>query len=88
MKERLIEKAVSINDSIHRNNLKVFDRSKRSSSMEGKQVTTLKNDVGLFARLYIGCQNSGGNLEEFFRHENQLYTPALSDVGGMSGCKK
>ena len=35
--------------------------------------------MGLFARLYIGCQNRDGNLEEFFRHENQAYPPSLSD---------
>ena len=43
------------------------------------QVASLKCDVELFSRLYIGCQTREGNLEEFFRHQNQAYPPALSD---------
>ena len=48
-----------------------------------QQLTSLKSDVGLFSRLYIGCQTRDGNLEEFFRHENQAYPPALSDCGNL-----
>ena len=33
--------------------------------------------------MYIGCQNRDGNLEEFFKHENQACPPALSDGGGI-----
>ena len=47
------------------------------------QVASLKCDVELFSRLYIGCQTREGNLEEFFRHENQAYPPALSDGGKL-----
>ena len=46
-------------------------------------MASLKSDVGLFSRLYIGCQSRDGNLEEFFRHENQVYPPALSDDGNL-----
>jgi hypothetical protein len=42
----------------------------------------MKSDVELFSRLYISCQTRDGNLEDFFRHENQAWPPALSD-GGM-----
>ena len=51
--------------------------------MRAKQLTSLKSDVGLFSRLYIGCQTRDGNLEEFFRHENQASPPALSDSGNL-----
>ena len=47
------------------------------------QVASLKCDVELFSRLYIGCQTREANLEEFFRHENQAYPPALSDGGKL-----
>ena len=47
------------------------------------QVALLKCDVELFSRLYIGCQTREGNLEEFFRHENHAYLPALSDGGSL-----
>ena len=51
---------------------------------KGKQhLISLKSDVGLFSRLYIGCQTRDGNLEEFFRHENQAFPPALSDGGSL-----
>ena len=40
-------------------------------------------DRNLFSRLYIGCQNRDGNLEEVFKHENHACPPALSDGGGI-----
>ena len=46
-------------------------------------MTSLKNDVNLFSRLYIGCQNRDGSLDEFFQHENQAFPPSLSDGGGI-----
>ena len=36
-----------------------------------QQMASLKNDLQLFSWLYIGCQMRGGNLQEFFHHENQ-----------------
>ena len=42
-------------------------------------MASLKNDLHLFVRLYIGCQMEGGNLQAFIRHENQACPPALSD---------
>ena len=46
-------------------------------------MKSLKNDVNLFSRLYIECQNRDGNLDEFFQHENQAFPPSLSDGGGI-----
>ena len=43
----------------------------------------MKNDVAFLARLYISCQNRGGNLDEFFRHENKACSPTLSDAGRL-----
>ena len=48
-----------------------------------QQLLSLKSDVGLFSRLYIGCQTRDGNVEPFFRHENQAYPPALSNDGSL-----
>lgn len=48
-----------------------------------QQLTSLKSDVGLFSRLYIGCQTRDGNLEEFFHHKNQAFPPTLSDGGSL-----
>ncbi|KAK3866687.1 hypothetical protein Pcinc_027800 [Petrolisthes cinctipes] len=56
-------------------------------SPKGK-VASMKNDMALFARLYIGCQNRDGILDEFFHHENQACPPVLSDAGKMHLCSK
>ena len=79
-RECLVERTKPIDDAIRRNKLKVFSTSTPRSVSKGKQqLASLRNDVALFSRLYIGCQTRDGNLEEFFRHENQACPPALSD---------
>ena len=83
-KECLIERTKSIDDVIHRNKLKLFVSAAKKGVKKGKQqLLSLKSDVGLFSRLYIGCQTRDGNLEEFFRHENQAFPPALSSDGSI-----
>ena len=75
-RECLVERTKSINDAIRRKKLKVFNTSTPRSVSKGKQqLASLMNDVALFSRLYIGCQTRDGNLEEFFRHENQACPP-------------
>ena len=41
----------------------------------------MKSDRALFARLYISCQTRDGDLDKFFKHENQGCPPSLSHVG-------
>lgn len=81
-KECLIDRSKSINDAIHRNKLPLFG-TPRTTSKGKQQLTSLKSDVELFSRLYISCQTRDGNLEEFFRHENQACPPSLSDGGKL-----
>ena len=38
--------------------------------------------TALFSQLYIGCQNRGSNLDDFFTHENQA-CPSISDGGKL-----
>ena len=79
-RECLVERTKSINDAIRRNKLNMFNTSTPRSVSKGKQqLASLMNDVALFSRPYIGCQTRDGNLEEFFRHENQACPPALSN---------
>ena len=42
---------------------------------------SLKSDCSLFSRLYIASQVCNGDLDEFFKHENQAYPPSLSQMG-------
>ena len=60
--ERLVERTKPIDDFITRNKLKVFGSPKQKVVSKEKQVTSLKSDVGLFSRLYIGCQTREGIL--------------------------
>ena len=47
------------------------------------QVTSLKSDCSLFSRLYIASQTRDGDLERFFRHENQACPPSISQLGKL-----
>ncbi|KAL8591566.1 hypothetical protein ACOMHN_055533 [Nucella lapillus] len=83
-RECLLDRTKAVDDPIPRNKLKVFSTSTpRSQSKGQQQLASVKNDRELFARMYIGCQTRDGNLEEFFRHENQACPPALSDGGSL-----
>lgn len=77
MKEQLIEGSSSIDDVIHRNNLKLFECvTKRRASKTKQQLTSLKYDVRLSSWLYISCQTRDGNLEEVF-------SPQKSGISSM-----
>ena len=72
----------SISDPIKKNKFSVFSKNPaRKSSKDSLKISHLKNDCALFSCLYIACQTREGNLEEFFRHENQPYPPSLSQNG-------
>ena len=79
-----VERTKPIYVAIRRNKLKVFSTSTPRSVSQGKQqVSSLKKDLQLFSRLYIGCHVRGGHLQELFCHENQAYPPAVSDGGNL-----
>ena len=81
--ERLLGQK-SISDTISKNKLPLFNRPPpKAQSKEKLQVSSLRNDCALFSRLYIACQTRDGNLDEFFKHENQAYPPSLSQHGSL-----
>ncbi|KAJ8867310.1 hypothetical protein PR048_031111 [Dryococelus australis] len=47
----------------------------------------LRYDCALFSQLYIACLTRSGNLEDYFRHENQPYPPSLSVSGEPTATK-
>ena len=90
VKERLVEQTKSCTESITHNKLTLFKDRKTvlHTPSSTAKLRSAKSDCQLFARLYIGCQNRGGNLDEFFCHENQPSPPSLSDRGRLRGGSK
>ncbi|CAG2195144.1 unnamed protein product [Mytilus edulis] len=84
IEDRLIKRTVPIFEPIKKNALALFrtPHGKTVSAMKDK-ISILKSDVSLFSRLYISCQTRGGDLEDFFAHENNINPPALSQHGKM-----
>ena len=37
----------------------------------------------MFPRLYVSCEVHGGDLNDFFQHENQACPPSLSHFGSI-----
>ena len=82
MNEWLVTQTVRISDPIKRNNLYLFCQPPaRGKSSKQLQLSSLKSNCSLFSRLYIASQTCNGDLDEFFKHENQAYPPSLSLMG-------
>ena len=88
VQERLIDRSVPLTDNIKKSNLPLFSRPAKQEKPEKLQVSSLKNSVALFSSLYIGCQGRGGDLDDFFRHENQPCPPSLTKQGQIRSCTK
>ena len=76
MADRLVERSTPISEPIKKNKLLLFSRPPpHTKSNTSLQISSLKNDVSLFSRLYIACQLRDG---KFFPHENQAFpSPSL-----------
>ena len=82
--ERLVNRTKTVMEPIKRNNLHLFSRPPvRVKSNKQLQMSSLKNDCALFSRLYIASQTRDGDLDEFFKHENNPFPPAISQMGGL-----
>ena len=82
MNEWLVTQTVPISDPIKRNNLHLFSQPlTRGKSSKQLQLSSLKSNCSLFSRLYIASQTRNGNLDEFFKHDNQAYPQSLSQMG-------
>ena len=77
--------SVCIGQPLPRNKLPLFNFKPcpQTRSLKGLRLTQLKTDCELFSRLYVACQSRDGDLDEFFRHENHPYPPALSNLGAL-----
>lgn len=80
----IIEQTKSLHEPIKKNNLPLFKKPQaRLSSKQGKKISALKNNVNLFAKLYIAMQSRESDLAEFFSHEVQSFPPSLSEYGSL-----
>ena len=61
---------------------------KPKASAKASKLAGLCNNLALFGRLYIANQRRDRDTEVFFRHENQLHPPSLSDHGVFRTCQK
>ena len=87
--ECLVHRKRSLYDPIKRNKLSLFESlPPKASSKTAQQLSSMKNDCSLFARLCISNQTRDGDLDEFFKHENQRCPPALSHLGKLRLPKK
>lgn len=88
--ERLVDRSKPITEPIKRNKLQLFRTPTVAKKSKAQQkVSSLKNDCSLFSRLYVSCQIRNGDLDEFFKHENQGHPPSISQSDGTmrSGTK-
>ena len=82
--ERLKKRTKPLSDTIKQNRFPLFGTQPvRNVSKQKQQITSLKQNCSLFSKLYISCQVRSGNLEEFFRHENQPCPQSLSNQGKL-----
>ena len=89
LEERFEKKTKLLTDAIKKNNLPTLNtREKKVVSKDKAKITVLKEDCALFSRLYIGCQNRDGNLEDFFKFENQPWPPSPLQMGQLRGGTK
>ncbi|CAC5369681.1 unnamed protein product [Mytilus coruscus] len=80
--ERLENKSKSLFVPIKQNKLLLFSRQQpKTETKDKQQITSLKQNCSVFSQLYVSCQVPNSDLDEYFRHENQFYPPALSQFG-------
>ena len=89
VKDVIDKRTVSIHNTISKNFLPLFKcQQPKQISKASLKLTVVTNDRYLFSQLYIASQQRDGDLEEFFKHENQPYPPSLSEFGQLRFGKK
>jgi len=85
VEKRLEKRTVSVFETIKKNKLSLFKTPPaKEPSKQKMQLNSVKQDCAMFAQLYISCQVRGGDLDDFFCHENRSYPPSLSQFGTLS----
>ena len=82
--QRIVERVLSIDDTISKNNLRNFKTCNTKGRGKSKSVTKdLKIHIQLFSQMYIATQIRGGDVKEFFKQETRKYPPSLTKDGEM-----
>eukprot|EP00794_Sanderia_malayensis_P002124 gene2124-2410_t len=77
--KRLTSCAEPVSATIKKNKLPLFGNLKQSQKSKlHEHVTSLKENCGLFSRLFIASQIRKVDLDDFFKHENQAGPPSIS----------
>ena len=74
--DSLVNQTKPFTDPIKRNNLPLFSRPPVREKLKAQLQLSSKNDCSLVSMLYIASQKRNGDLDQFFQHENQAYSPA------------
>ena len=83
IQERLIDRSKLITDPIKTEQSAFAQNIEQKMPILGKgsSIIALKKDIALSSPiLYIACPSRDGNLDESFKHENQPWLPALSQM--------
>ncbi len=89
VKEGLVEKKISIFDTIPQNHFTFFkDVAQKKKATNSEQVKGLRNDLKLVTKLFLTSQTRPSDLNEFYKFENQPCPPALSANGALRSGKK
>ena len=87
--EWFIKRSKPVIQLLKTNDLPTFmSTNKETISKDKAKVEVLKEDSALCLWLYIACQIHDGNLEDFFKYENQLQLPSLLQFGQLRGGQK
>ena len=82
--ERLKQRSIPVSNIIPKNNVSLFKKTAQPKhSRTAHEIRHLQNNCEMFSRMYISCQSRNGDMDEFFRHENQGTPPSLSDMGEL-----
>lgn len=82
--QRLTTNEVNFETPIKKLNLNLFKKQPIVTKSKDKlHLQSIKDDVKLFASMFILYKERGGDVDSFFEHENHLYPPSISDYGNL-----
>ena len=82
--ERLINRRISLYDTLKRNDLSLFRQKHLLKMSKSKQkIANLSIERRLYANLYLACQSKDGDLDNFFAHNNHAFPVSISEYGKL-----